>query len=211
MSWFSAYPFAMQRAVWATVSTNNRLSNGRAAWTIFELFALIFMIYFPVLIGNLVAKNYGVGAGTGAGILSAAICVTSVFLSYRAHGRRYEERRRELRENYRGIYRVIVLPTDTNNTRKPQGAEIKVGDYGWEAQPFREDGLIYLQGLSAEWRVVWYAGFRSDQIERVGPKPQSQYDWNYSWERTPPPCPFPVQARDTPDMGLPVVRTKTES
>jgi len=97
------------------------------------------------------------------------------------------------------------MPTDESTIKKPKDSEIKVGDYGWQAEPIRNDGLIYLQGLTAEWQVVWYAGFHPEQIESVGPKPRSQYDWDYSWARRAPPCPFPVQERKTNTMGLPDV------
>ena len=59
---------------------------------------------------------------------------------------------------------------------KPDGAEIRVGDYRWEAGPIHKDGLIYLQGLTVEWTVVGHAGFRRDQIEWKTEKPSSQYD-----------------------------------
>jgi hypothetical protein len=173
--------------------------------TIFELFALLFLVLIPILIGKLLAKNYGTGIGTGTGIVSALVCITIIVLLYRARGRRHEQRQRRVRDKYRGVYRVIGLPTDPAKVRKPEGAEIKIGDYGWEAEPICDDGLIYLQGLTGEWRVVWYAGFRPDQLESVGPKPRSQYDWQYSWVRNPPPCPYPVQQRETPSMGLPMV------
>jgi hypothetical protein len=70
-------------------------------------------------------------------------------------------------------------------------------------------GLIYLQGLTDEWGLVWRAGFRPDQVEFVGPKPVSQYDWKdfeydgpkptacYHWQYGKPrqSCPFPVQKK----------------
>lgn len=184
---------------------NNRRSN-RGAWTIVELLAFILIIFASFFMGQMVAKNFGVEAGIGAGILSGVVCIAAVILLYRFSGRRHAQRQRELRDKYRGIYRVLILPKDERNIKKPQGAEIKVGDYGWEAEPPNcQDGLIYLQGLTDKWRVVWYAGFRPDQIESVGPKSRSQYDWDYSWTRKSPPCPFPVQERETTSMGLPDV------
>ncbi len=186
------------------IRSTNRHHANRGAWTIIELFALIFVIYIPILTGSVVTKKFGFWPGIGAGILSAAACITVVVLFYRASGRQQEKRRRELREKYRTVYRVVALPSDESNIKKPQGAEIKVGDYGWEAEPPKgKEGLIFLQGLTAKWQVVWYAGFRSDQIESTGSKPQSQYDWGYSWLRNAPPCPFPVQERATPSWGLP--------
>jgi hypothetical protein len=48
-------------------------------------------------------------------------------------------------------------------------------------------GLIYLQGLTPDWRTVWHAGFQPNQIERIGLKPSSQYDhWVPYWIKTPP-------------------------
>jgi len=89
---------------------------------------------------------------------------------------------------------------------KPEGAEIQIGDYGWDARPNRRNGLIHLQGLTERWQVVWHAGFRPDQIQRIAAKPASQYDyWIPYWAKRPPPppCPFPVRMRNTPTMGLP--------
>jgi len=184
-------------------SINNRHSR-QEAWTIFEMLAVVLMIFVPISLGQFAAKRFGVLPGVGVGILSAILCAIVVVLFYRARGRQHENRRRELREKYRGIYRVIGLPSDGTNVKKPQGAEIKIGDYGWEAEPPKgKEGLIFLQGLTAKWQVVWYAGFRSDQIESTGSKPRSQYDWDYSWLRNAPPCPFPVQERETPSWGMP--------
>lgn len=186
-------------------STTHLNSNGRGAWTIFELFFVIFIVFVPFLVWKFVALNHGVWAGTGAAILSAAVAVSAATLHYRAFSRRRERHQRKLKEKYPGVYRVLALPTGTDkNIQTSQGAEIKVGDYGWEAVPIREDGLIYLQGLTVEWCVVWYAGFRADQIEHIAPKPRSQYDWDYAWAIKHPPCPFPVQERETTNMGLPL-------
>jgi hypothetical protein len=157
-------------------------------------------------VGGYVAKQYGVLPGIGAGVLAATVCVVVVVELYRRSRRRDARRLKELREKYRAIYRVIAPPAEDNAVIKPEGAEIRVGDYGWEAGPLQKDGLVYLQGLTVAWRVVWHAGFRPDQIEKVGWKPASQYDhWVPYWAKgdSPPPCPFPVLARETPTMGLP--------
>jgi len=175
--------------------------------TILELLALLFIVGVPLTVGRVIADYHGVWVGVGAGVLSAGVCGAVVLLLYRASGRRHEQRRLELREKYRAIYRVIALPTELDKIQKAEGAEIRIGDYGWEAEPLDADGLIYLQGLTEKWRVVWYAGFHPDQIERIGSKPQSQYDWNYSWLTKPPPCSFPVQARNAPDIGFPRFRS----
>ena len=172
----------------------------------FDMFALWFMIGVPVAIGMFVAKHFGLWTGIGAGLLSAIVCVAAVVISYRARGRNTAQQRREFKEKYTRIYRVLAAPTDAAAIKKAQGAEIKVGDFGWDAAPLRNDGLIYLQGLNPQWRVVWYAGFRPEQIENFAPKPQSQYDWNYAWVKNPPPCPFPVQEHfhSTVNMGFPM-------
>lgn len=73
------------------------------------------------------------------------------------------------------------MPAAQMSIIKPQGAEIRIGDYGWEAGPDPGDGLIYLQGLAPDWTVVWHTGFSRDEVERVAEKPTSQYD--YSPER----------------------------
>lgn len=170
-----------------------------------ELLALMIIVYVPIFIGNILAKTFGIWAGIGVGVLAAVTCMTAVILFYRASGRRHEKRRRELREKYLEIYRVVSIPEEGNIT-KQQGAEIKVSDYGWEAEPQDcRDGFIYLQGLTDKWQVVLYAGFRPDQIEKIGLKPRSQYDWDYSWLGNAPPCPFPIQKRETASMGLPDV------
>ena len=98
------------------------------------------------------------------------------------------------------------LPSAQLSVIKPQGAEIRIGDYGWEAGPTRSDGLIYLQGLAPDWTVVWHTGFRPDEVERVAEKPTSQYDyWAPYWAKSPPPspCPFPVADRETMTWGRP--------
>ena len=88
-----------------------------------------------------------------------------------------------------------------------EGAEIKEGDYGWEAEPIRDDGLTYLHGLTEQWRLVWYAGFQAEHLERIGPKPRTQYHLPYSWRveggLNSTPCPFPIQSRETNDLGNP--------
>jgi hypothetical protein len=121
--------------------------------------------------------------------------------------------RDEKREKYLGIYRVLSLPTDPRSVCTCKDIPINVGDYGWEANPWRKNGLIYLHGLNAAWGLMWIAGFRPEQIEYVGPKPVSQYDWRdfeydgpkpkapYHWRYAKPkhPCPYPVE---TPDGKL---------
>jgi hypothetical protein len=185
------------------------LKNNRSkekAVTLVELLAVMFIIFVPYLIGSMITKSYGKWTGISVWVLSEVVCVVFMLFLFRVQGRQLKQRKDELREKYKQIYRVLALPTDKNCIKKPEGSEIKIGDYGWEAVPLRDDGLIYLQGLNPQWYVVWYAGFRPDQIENVAVKPQSQYDWNYTWIRNPPHCPFPVQERKTATMGFPPFR-----
>lgn len=191
------------------VRIRNNYRETQQGWTIIELLVVVFVIVISRLIGQFFAREYGLWSGIGAGILSAGLCALAIVFLYRIFGRRHEELRREVREKYRGIYRVLAIPVDAHLVCKPPGAEIVVGDYGWEAESLNSaDGLIYLQGLTDGWHVVWYAGFRPDQLTSVGLKPRSQYDWSYSWTIKPPPCPFPIQERETPSMGLPNVRKR---
>jgi len=175
-------------------------------YTLIELLMGIFIVAFTTAVYLPVAKEFGALAGAGAGLVTLLICVRLVIQFYRWTSRKDEERLKELREKYQTVYRVIALPADAGNLRKAAGAEIKIGDYGWEAGPLRKDGLIYLQGLTPGWHVVWHAGFRPDQIEKAGVKSCSQYDhWHPYWAKIPPPppCPFPILARTTRHMGLP--------
>lgn len=188
-----------------THNFTGRRPNTQAALTIIEILAAIFAIAVPISIAQFIATHYGFQRGILGGGITAILCIGAVLLFYRVLARQHKERQRELRKKYRGVYRVTGLPTELDTVRKPDGAEIRVGDNGWEAEPLRNDGLTYLQGLTAQWHVVWYAGFRPEQIEKVDEKPQSQYDWNYSWVTAPPPCQFPVQPRKTPDMGFPLI------
>ena len=192
------------------VVTNNRRLRERAL-TLIELLTAVFVILVPVLIGEAVAKHYTNGDGIIAGVISVIPCIGLVMLYYKWQWHELKSRRDELKQKYKDVYRVMILPSDKTVIKKPEGAEIKVGDYGWESIPLCDDGLIYLQGLDPKWRVVWYAGFRQDQIEKVTTKPQSQYDWNYTWVQHPPPCPFPVQERKTATMGFPPFRRLKQS
>jgi hypothetical protein len=169
-----------------------------------DMMALWLVIGVPIAIGMLVAKHFGSWAGIVAGFASPIVCVTVAGLAYRVRWRRLAQHCSEWKERYCGIYRIEAIPTDEKSIKKAKDAEIKIGDYGWEAVPLREDGLIYLHGLTPEWRVVWHAGFRPDQIEKEVVKPYSQYDWDHTRVRNPPPCPYPVQERSTNHMGLPV-------
>jgi hypothetical protein len=185
---------------------NRQRHSNRQAYTLIELLAGIFVVAVTVAVSKSVAGKYGTGSGIGAGIPAALGAAFIVVVFYRWSWRRDRRRLQELQEKYQEIYRVLAIPSDQKSIMKPEGAEIKVGDYGWEAAPIRKDGLVYLHGLTPEWTVVWYAGFRPDQIERVATKPRSQYGiWVPYWAKKPvlPPCPFPVLDRDTLTVGHP--------
>ena len=129
-------------------------------------------------------------------ILVAIASITALILMWQIIGRLQKKRDRELSEKYHSIYRVVFIPSDSQCILKADGASIEAGDYGWEAEPIYQNDLIYLHGLNDKWQVVWYAGFRPDQIEQAGPKPKSQYyvypDWMINSNKVSN-CPFPVK------------------
>ncbi len=186
-------------------SPKNRLLP-RQAWTLIELLAVMFVIVFTATVAEAVRAKYGHGLAVVAGVLAVILGILLVILFYRWMWWSDKQQLTKLREKYRTIYRVKALPTDAKSIVKPEGAAIQIGDYGWDARPNRRNGLIHLQGLTLNWKVVWHAGFRQDQIEKVATKTASQYDyWFPDWAKPPPPppCPYPVQERKTPTMGLP--------
>jgi len=189
-----------------TKSSGNRRSFS-LGYTIIEVMAVIFIIAVSVETAKFVSLRYGKTAGIGAGLFGGMVSSAIVVLFYCWIGRQNQRRLQDVRERYTSIYRVTSPPTDEKSIKRAEGAEIRVGDYGWEAGPLlKKSGLIYLQGLRVDWRVVWHAGFRPDQIEKVTQKPCSQYDrWIPYWVKgpAPPPCPFPILERKTPAMGLP--------
>jgi prepilin-type N-terminal cleavage/methylation domain-containing protein len=126
----------------------------KRAYTLIELLAVMFIVAIISAVYLPVSKKYGVGIGIGAGFVTILVCVFIVIQFYRWSWRRNKQRLQELREKYPTIYRVNALPADKGNHRKAVGAEIKIGDFGWEAGPLRRDGLIYLQGLTPEWYFV---------------------------------------------------------
>ena len=179
----------------------------RRGYSLVELFAAIFVLAVPLITIQVVATRFGKSTGIVAGLLSAVASVAVVIAFYRWIGRCHQKELHELSEKYPHVYRVIALPTDTSSILTAEDAKLEVGDYGWEAEAIHDDGLTYLHGLTEKWRLVWYAGFRSDQIERIGPKPRTQYYLPYSWRvgggSSAPPCPFPVETRYATDLGNP--------
>jgi type II secretory pathway pseudopilin PulG len=184
------------------VSSSKYRPNQRA-YTVIELLAVTFIIAVATAVYLPIAKKFGPAPAVAATFLAILVCVMIVVALYRWSWSRDKATLRKLRENYRNIYRVTALPADQKNIVILEGAKINIGDFGWEAAPIHHNGLIHLQGLTPDWRVVWHAAFRPDEIEIVGPKPTSQYDyWRPYWSKAPPPppCPYPIQARQTPSM-----------
>ncbi len=185
----------------------------RSLWNIkFRLLLLALYLYvFVVPAGTFFVNNFfGLLAGTAVGLLGLVGLWTLSRFVWIVSDRNDRRMRDEFRQQYRRIFRVTVLPSNVRSLLIPKGAQIKVGDFGWEAEPVRLDGLIYLQGLTDKWLVVWHGGFRLDQIEYVGLKTVSQYDWrDFEFVGQKPmssdhfclctpkePCPYPVLPRD---------------
>ncbi|HEX3717886.1 MAG TPA: hypothetical protein VH595_07945 [Verrucomicrobiae bacterium] len=190
-----------------TIRTKPGSRCRQRAYTLIELLAVTFIMLMAMVAEESIAKRYGRGWGIVAAGIAVVASAGLVVLWYRWMWRRNKARLRELKEKYRSIYRVVALPGDKSGVVKLAGAELKVGDFGWEAVPIRKDGLTHLQGLTPGWNVVWHAAFRPDEIQLVGAKPSSQYDyWVPYWAKSPPPppCPFPILARETPAMGRPM-------
>lgn len=126
----------------------------------------------------------------------AGICVFVIALIGFFSRRKQIRINHELCQKYTSIYRIISISGGVTCPIVAHGSSINIGDFGWEAEPINNDGLIYLHGLNRKWQVVWYAGFNPDQIELVGPKPKSQYyifpDWMAASQKIPE-CPFPVK------------------
>jgi prepilin-type N-terminal cleavage/methylation domain-containing protein len=192
--------------VFPNVKSNRkqRLSK-RAGYTFIELLAVIFIIALATGAYGSVPKSHGMGVRIAAAFIGGAVGFGIVALFYRWSWRRNKARLKKLRADYVGIYKVLVVPGDDQPGIMLEGTEIWVGDHGWEAAPLVKNGLVYLQGLTPDWRTVWHAGFRPDQIERMGLKPSSQYDhWVPYWAKAPrDACPFPIQPRETPSMDRP--------
>ena len=188
-------------------SDGKRRPTNRVGYTLIELLAVIFIVAFAAAAYDAVTKSHGIGMRIVAASIGGAVGFGIVALFYRWSWKRDKAQLGKLRADFGGIYRVLAVPQDNQPTIMLEGAEIRAGDYGWEAAPLAnvKNGLIYLHGLTPDWRTVWHAGFHPDQIERIGLKPNSQYDhWVPYWAKAPPdPCPFPIQPRETPSMGRP--------
>jgi hypothetical protein len=142
----------------------------RSGYTVFEVLALAFVLSATLCLWRAVTPVYGQRWGMLAAFGGGLLSVTLVVLLYRWSWRRDERLLQAARENYRKIYRVIAAPADPEIIGMADGAVIRVGDFGWEAGPARDDGLIYLQGLTREWtssgtpdcgRKKWKASLRN--------------------------------------------------
>lgn len=152
------------------------------------------------------STTFGPWWGLTAAVSSGTISVATVVFYYRWESRRNELGLQNARDKFREIYRVISVPRNPKIIVIPENAEIRVGDFGWEAGPSRNDGLIYLHGLTPDWTVVWHAGLHPDEVEKICTKPHSQYDsWHPYWADPPSLslCPFPVVERETMTIGRP--------
>jgi hypothetical protein len=135
-----------------------------------------------------VDAHFGAGARVTVGVIIFAGFFVYLRWLYRLADRISAWRRAEIRETYRGIYRVKAAPSSQWSWLKEN---IQVGDYAWERPPWRRDELIYLHGLQEQWGVVWMAGFRREDVEYVTAKPVSEYDWrDFDYEGAKPRAPY---------------------
>jgi hypothetical protein len=163
------YSFIGMAICWAIVSITWQLSTMQSISPLGHLAAIAAFIPFAVIaLGMTVVSFY------------------SLVYAFSVLGER------KLFQKYPNVYLVCSLP-NANHVLKATGSDVRVGDYGWEAEPLEENGLIYLHGLSADWNVQWYAGFTSRQLTWVCIKPRLQYKLPYSWLIDPPTCPYVVQ------------------
>lgn len=177
----------------------------RPGWSLIEFFAGCFVLFVPFQTFQYVAPRYGGWSGVVASLVSFVASLLAVVGFYWLAERLRDWEIDCLLAKYPYVYRVKVPPTDMHSIVKPDGNDITVGDYGWEAEPIHDNGLIYLQGLREDWQVAWYAGFQLDQIERVGAKPRLQYYLPYTHISgvKPPKCPFTVRC-PAKSLGHPI-------
>ena len=186
-----------------------RLKTLQLLFGVSFIFGFVLYLGLSVFLIHLADVQFGMFGRVMVGVL-ALVGFFMVFLRYLYRFGDFVERRDrdEAREKYRFIYRVIALPGD-DKPNNWQAHLVEIGDYGWESKPPTQNGLIYLHGLTEDWGWVWRAGFRPDQLELVGPKPVSQYDWrdfeydgpkptacyHRQYNRPKNPCPFPIQKK----------------
>ncbi len=181
-----------------SADTANEGHDTRRGYTFIELLAMIVIVAAVSSTWTIVRARYGIVMGFLTSLVVTIACACVVVAFYRVSGRRFQIEYKALSEKYSSVYRVLSPPSDNAPVLKADGADIHVGDYGWDAEPLHNDGLIYLHGLSSDWLVLWYAGFRPDQIEKIGPKPRIQYYLPYAWMGAgsqAQPCPFTASAK----------------
>lgn len=167
---------------------------------------LSMLVWASVKFGYFCDEHFGIPGTLGASVLALLFFFFVLMRNfYRCLDWLDVLGRAEKREKYRGIYRVLSLPSVHNEPNSWNAKDITAGDFGWEARPLTKDGLIWLHGLSVHWRMAWRAGFKAGEVEYVGPKPISHYDWKdfeydgpkassvYSSAIPKQPCPLPVQ------------------
>lgn len=173
----------------------------RDAWTIFELVAAIVILATPLISFQIAAPRWGTIIGIAVAVGASIVSIASVVAFYTWASFYHQRKAKELLCRYPCVYRIVAEPDDENCILVAEGARVAVGDYGWDAEPVHDDGLTYLHGLADNWDVVWYAGFRAEQIESVGLKPCLQYYLPYDMPASG--CPFPVQVASGNTLGEP--------
>jgi hypothetical protein len=182
-------------------------------WTLFAwgfLLGFGIFIWVSYLFMNFAESSFGEAGRIIAGLLALLFFL---FVYMRNAFRAFEwfdvQERSKLREKHRGIYRVLALPTKSQKPNNWCAEEITIGDYGWESKLLTKDGLIWLHGLSTEWKMAWRAGFKPEEVEFVCYKPISQYDWkDFEYDGPKPSsiwttaipkqqCPFTIQKPTT--------------
>lgn len=183
--------------------------NLKTLWLLFGFIFLLGIGIYPCLslfLMNVADEYFGICGRIVVGIL-ALLGFFFIFLRnfYHVADLLSKRERDEARKKFRGIYRVLSLPTKSQRPNNWCSEEITVGDFGWEAKPLTKDGLVWLQGLTTEWKMAWRAGFEPKEIEFVCSKPVSQYDWkDFEYDGPKPksiwttaipkhPCPFSIK------------------
>jgi len=180
-------------------------SSERSCFLWFAMMLLYPMVGVPVIIIS--GEKFGAAMPLAVGLIIFAGYFLYLRGLYRWLDRINAQRRTEIRQTYRGIYRVKGPPSSHWSWLKEN---IKVGDYGWERPPWGREDLIFLHGIQEQWGVVWIAGFRPEDVEYITTKPVSEYDWTdfeydgpkpsgyYSWgiSKAKLPCPFPVNTNN---------------